>query len=34
MSMKGIPATFGEVAKNEWAKRAQRLGQVRQAHLG
>ena len=33
MSMIGIPATFGEVAKNEWAKALERVGQVRQAHL-
>ncbi len=33
MSTLGIPATFGEVAKNEWARALQRVGQVRQARL-
>ena len=33
MSINGIPATFGEVAKNEWANALERVGQVRRARF-
>ena len=33
MSVYGIEATFGEVAKNEWYQRLQRMGRVRRSRV-